>query len=183
MGLALTALLMFIVLGAPFGEANVEGAPSADGLQVEFEVFVEGAPVAVVAHLADPGQTQQTVSLANRSGGVWGGVAGLDVMNYVVVFEAVDTGGEGTLSNPTTLLELGMDSGLLGMDGVVPGAEADKDSPLSPVTRRWGWGAAALTAIALALLALWAMGEKVRGKHAAPRGKRRKRPQEPHRPV
>ncbi len=51
---------------------------------------------------------------------MWGGVADLDVMNYVVVFEAVDADGEGTLSDPTTLLELGLDPALIGMDGDGP---------------------------------------------------------------
>ena len=182
MGMAIAGLLAVIVLGGPFGEATAEGLPSASGLRVEFEVVVDGAPVAVVVHLADPGQAQQTISLGNRSGGVWGGIAGLDVLNYVVVFEAVDAGGGSTLSEPTTLLELGLDPAAIGMGDTVPGVDTDEDRPLSPVTRRWGWAAAALTAIALALLAVWAMGERVRGKHRAVRGKRRNRPEDPQLP-
>lgn len=174
MGTALVALLAVIVLGGPFGEATAEGTSRAGRLEVEFQVVVDGAPVAVAAHAADPGQTQQTISLGKQAGGVWRGVADLDVMNLVVVFEAIDLDGEGVLSEPTTLLELGLDPALIGMDGPVPAGEDEGDKPLSPVTRRWGWGAAALTAVALALLAVWAMGDRVRGKHAAVRGKRRR---------
>jgi hypothetical protein len=169
MGMGLATLLAIIVLGPPFGEATVEGATSGDGLRVEFEVVVSGAPVAVVVHAADPGQTQQTISLGNRTGGVWGGLTELDVMDFVVVFEAIGADGQGTLSEPTTLLELGLDPALIGMDGAVVVDEDDGNRPLTSTTRRWGWGAAALTAIALALLAVWAMGDRARGKHEAPR--------------
>ena len=182
MGMALSALLVVIVLGGPFGEATVEGTHSAEGLQIEFEVAVDGAPVAVVVHAADPGQTQETISLGQRSPGVWGGVADLDVMDFVVVFEAIYANGQGTLSEPTTLLQLGLDPALIGMDDVDPAGEDSGNQPLSAETRRWGWGAVALTAVALALLAVWAMGERVRGKHAAARGKRRTPPEEPQSP-
>jgi len=182
MGMALSTLLVIIVLGGPFGEATVEGTHSADRLRVEFEVEVEDAPVAVVVHVADPGQTQETISLGKRSPGVWGGLADLEVMNFVVVFEAIDANGQGTLSEPTTLLELGLDPALIGLEEVVPVGENEGDQPLSARTRRWGWGAAALTAVALALLAVWAMGDRVGGEHAPVRGKRPKPPEEPQSP-
>jgi len=165
----LATILMIPVLGGPFGGATVEGTLRGDRLQIEFAVVVAGAPAAVVVHAVDPGQTQLTISLGNRGQGVWAGVAELDLMNYVVVFEALYPDGAGDVSDPSTLLELGLDPVLIGM-GAVPAARSDDDEePLSATTRRWGWGAAALTAIALALLAVWAMGERVRGKHAAPR--------------
>jgi hypothetical protein len=52
------------------------------------------------------------------------------------------------------------------MGPVVTVVPADGEQPLSATTRRWGWGAAALTAIALSLLAVWAMGERTNGKHS-----------------
>lgn len=162
-------LMAIIVLGGMFGEATVAGSPAGDRLQVEFEVVVAGAPAAVVVHAVDPGQTQETLSLGDRGGGVWGGIADFEVMNLVVVFEVVYPDGEGDVSEPTTLLQLGLDPALIGMGGVVEVEPDNGDQPLSATTRRWGWGAAALTAIALALVAVWAMGERVRGKHAASR--------------
>ena len=162
-------LMTLIVLGGPFGEATVAGSPAGDRLQVEFEVVVAGAPAAVVVHAVDPGQSQETLSLGDRGGGVWGGIADVEVMNWVIVFEVVYPDGEGDVSEPTTLLELGLDPALIGMGGVIDLEPDDGDQPLSAMTRRWGWAAAALTAIALALVAVWAMGERVRGKHAAPR--------------
>ena len=164
------ALMAVVVLGSPFGEAAVEGTPVGDRLQVEFEVAVAGDPVAVAVHAVDPGQTQETISLGNRGGGVWAGLTDLDVMNYVIVFEVIYADGEGSVSGPTTLLELGLDPALIGMGEGVDVEADDGSQPLSPTTRRWGWGAVALTAVALALLAVWAMGDRVAGKH---RGKHR----------
>lgn len=160
----LAPLLTLIVLGGPFGEATVDGTPFGAGLRVEFEVVVAGAPAAVVAHIVDPGQTQATVSLGNRGQGVWAGTTDLDLMNYVVVFEVVYPDGAGEVSEPTTLLGLDLDPSLLGMGPVATVAPADEEQPLSATTRRWGWGAAALTALALSLLAVWAMGERVTGR-------------------
>ena len=157
-------LLALIVLGGPFGEATVDGTPFGAGLRVEFEVVVAGAPAAVVAHIVDPGQTQSTVSLGNRGAGVWAGTTDLNLMNFVVAFEVVYPDGAGEVSEPTTLLGLGLDPSLLGMGPVVTVAPIDGEQPLSATTRRWGWGAAALTALALSLLAVWAMGERSNGR-------------------
>ncbi len=165
----LAAILVITALGGSFGEATVEGTDRGDRMQIEFAVAVAGAPVAVVVHAVDPGQTQLTISLGDRGRGVWAGIAEFDLMNYIVVFEVVYPDGTGEVSDPTTLLELGLDPALIGMGSVPVTGSDDVERPLSATTRRWGWGAAALTAIALALLAVWAMGERVRGKHAAPR--------------
>ena len=165
----LAPLFALIVLGGAFGEATVDGSSFGAGLRVEFEVVVAGAPAAVVVHLVDPGQSQATISLGNRGQGVWAGITDLDLMNFVVVFEVVYPDGTGEVSEPTTLLGLGLDPALIGMGPLVEADAGDGSQPLSPTTRRWGWGAAALAATALALLAVWAMGERVRGKHAASR--------------
>lgn len=161
--------LALIVLGGPFGEATVDGNLFGAGLRVEFEVVVAGEPAAVVAHLVDPGQTQSTVSLGNRGSGVWAGTADIDLMNFVIVFEVVYPDGTGEVSEPTTLLGLGLDPALLGMGPVETAAPADDEQPLSPTARRWGWAAAALTALALSLLAVWAMGEKGNGESSEAR--------------
>jgi hypothetical protein len=188
MGLKFAALMAVIVLGGPFGEATVEGLPAGEGvpagdhLRVELEIAVAGAPAAVVAHAVDPGQTQQTISLGNRNGGVWGGVADLEVMNFVLVFEVIYPDGESALSEPTTLLELGLDPALIGMEDAVRIEEGDRDQPLSAETRRWGWGSVALAAVALALLAVWAMGDRVGSKHVSVRGRKRNPPAGPQSP-
>ncbi len=167
MAVSLVALLTVAVLGGPFGEATAEGVPTGDRMRVEVEVVVAGSPAAVVVHAVDPGQSQETISLADRSGGAWGGIADLDLMNYVMVFEVIYPDGESSLSEPTTLLQLGLDPALIGMEEVAVVEADDGDQPLTASTKRWGWGAVALAAVALSLLAFWAMGERVNPKRGA----------------
>ena len=81
----------------------------------------------------------------------------------------VDAFLSGEVSEPTTLLGLGLYPALLGMGPVDTAAPADDEQPLSPTARRWGWAAAALTALALSLLAVWAMGEKGNGESSEAR--------------
>ena len=159
MNMTLALVLAVIVLGGPFGEATVGGIERGDGMRVEFAVEVGGSPAAVVVHVVNPGEDQQTVSLNDRGGGTWGSVADLDLINYVAVFEVLYPDGDGEVSDPVTLLELGLDPAVLGM-GEVTEPDEPTDEPLSPSTLRWGWGAVALTAVALALLAVWAMGDR-----------------------
>lgn len=155
-------LLLSVDLGGAFGEASVDGTAVGAELLVDFEVEVGGNPTAVAAHVVDPGQTQETFSLIDRGAGRWGGAAQLDQINFVVVFEVLYAAGDGEVSEPTTLLQLGLDPELIGM--APPSGEADDGEAegLTPATRRWGWGAVALAALALALLAVWAMGERPR---------------------
>jgi len=175
----LATVIVLIGLGSPFGDATVEGTRIGDHLQVEFAVTVEGAPVAVVVHAVDPGQSQETVSLGNRGGVQWAGVTDLDLMNYVIVFEAILADGEGIVSEPTTLFQLGLDPVLIGMGGGVDVVVDDGDEPLSATTRRWGWGALALAAAALALLAVWAMSDRNGGKQGASHSETPGAPKEP----
>ena len=168
MKLTLALVLASIVLGGPFGEATVDGTKSGDGIRVDFEVAVGGSPTAVVVHVMNPGESQETVSLTDRGGGRWGSIADVDRINYVAVFEVLFADGDGEVSDPVTLLELGLDPAVLGM-GEVPAPDEDTDEPLSAATRRWGWAALALVAISLALLAVWAMGDRnSNGKAAGP---------------
>jgi hypothetical protein len=159
MKMTFAVVLAAIVLGGPFGEATAEGVESGDGIRVDFEVTLGGSPTAVVVHVVNPGEDQETVSLTDRGGGRWGSVADLEQINYVAVFEVLYADGDGQVSDPVTLLELGLDPAVLGM-GEVPAPDEETDTPLSPVTRRWGWAALALGAVALALLAVWAMGDR-----------------------
>jgi hypothetical protein len=160
MNMTLAAVLAAIVLGGPFGEATVDGTERGDGMRIEFEVVVGGSPTAVVVHVVNLGEDQETVSLTDRGGGKWGSVADLDLINYVAVFEVLYADGDGDVSDPVTLLELGLDPAVLGM-GEVTEPDEQTDEPLSASTLRWGWAAVALAAVALALLAVWAMGDRV----------------------
>ncbi len=131
----------------------------AGRVEVNFDVEVAGSPTAVAVHVVDPGHDQQTFSLIDRGGGRWGGLAVVDPNNYVVVFEVLYADAQGSVSPPTTLVQLGVDSQMLGI-AVEPAGGEEQQEGLSRASLRWLWAAVALGAAALALLAVWVMGEK-----------------------
>jgi hypothetical protein len=150
-------LLASVELGGLFGTAAAAAeALSADAM--ELEITVEGpASASVVAHLVEPGGEQQTVAMAERSPGAFGAVVEVRRLDYVVVFEVVDRAAQST---PIRLTDLGVDPELVGS---APGAPPTTgDQGLSNETRQWGWLGLALAASALALLAVWALGERAK---------------------
>jgi hypothetical protein len=154
----LSMVLVFAtVLGGVFGEATATATPAGGGrLSVEFTVQVAGDANAVVAHIVDIGGDQSVTSLAARGAGEWGGSTVTDASNLVVVFEAIRPDDSSDMSDPATLATLGVDPTLLGIEG--SGTTRAPAEGYSKRTLRWGWGALALTAWALALLAFWAAG-------------------------
>lgn len=162
-GLLSIVLVLGIVLGGPFGSATATATPTAGGsLEVTFTVLVAGDSGAVIAHIVDIGGDQSTTSLAPQSGGEWSGTTVTDATNLVVVFEAIRPDGSSDLSDPVTFSTLGVDPELIGIEG--SGTTAPADDGYSPRTLRWGWGALALSALALALLAFWAAGGRERSR-------------------
>lgn len=151
------ALLLAVDLGAPFGAASASGEPTPAGtIEVELEVEA-GGEGSVVAHIVDPGNEQQTVSLAERGGNRFGGFVELEPGDFVVVFEWLPADGPAVQSRPVTLTELGLDPALFGGGAIDEPRARGEDLP--PTTRRWGWATLALGAAALALLAVWALGD------------------------
>jgi hypothetical protein len=147
------ALLMLPVLAQTFGDPTATGRQlTAATLEVDLSVVAEGAE-AVVAHLIDPGGEQRTVPMVSRSGSRFGIIVEVPRIDYVVVFEALGAG-VSSQSHPQRLSELGLDPGLL---GILPFTPTTVPEP-NPA-RQWGWVALALGALALALLAWWALPE------------------------
>jgi len=153
--LAVLFLLAGVELGGIFGTAGVSGR-ALTAATIEIDLSVEApAHATVVAHLIEPGGNQRTVALAERSPGVYGGIVEVPRIDFVVVFEAV--GSVGVQSQPVRLTELGLDPALLGRS---PTAPSTTQPGISAETRRWGWLGLGLGAAALAVLALWALGER-----------------------
>jgi len=154
-------VLSAAILGGPFGEATALATRVPGGrMEVTLTVEVAGEADAVVAHLVDIGGGEAIVGLAPRGASEWGGTTETGVSNLVVVFEAIRAGGGSDMSEPVTLATLGVDPGLLGLEG--SGTTGASDEGYSKSTLRWGWGALALAALALALLALWAADSRSR---------------------
>lgn len=152
-------LVSAAILGGSFGEATASASPAPGGqMDVTFTVEVAGEAGAVVAHVVDIGGDQSIVGLAPQGAGVWSGNATMQVSNLIVVFEVIRSDGKSNMSDPVTLATLGVDPGLLGIEGTAT-TQAPPEG-YSEGTLRWGWGALALAAMALALLAFWAAGSR-----------------------
>jgi len=163
----LAILLTLVPAGGVFGEASASATVHSEG-QISLDLTVE-APggTVVVAHVIDPGDDQTIVSMGEQSNGVFTGVAIVENANLVVVFEVLAPNGISRLSDPWTLLQLGVDRSVLGY--VDPGATVDEPEPplVSAADERLLWGAAGAGAAALALVAFWAAGPKPQRSGAA----------------
>lgn len=158
--LFLFLFLLTINLGGAFGDAAATAADLGDGLiVVELEVEAPGA-ITVVAHIIDPGDGQSTHSLGQRTGDVFGGTVNLEQANLVVVFEALDNQGGSVLSDPVTLIELGVEPAALGTVAPAVLLEPEEEGGLSLELRQSIWIAIALSAASLALLTYWVAGPK-----------------------
>ena len=146
-----------VEVGDGFGRATAS-ATDLGATTMELDLTVETDTAAtVVAHLIEPGGTQETLPLVPRGGGVFGIRTEVRKIDHVVVFESVDGQGA-SQSQPLRLSELGVDAEILGVENRPP-TETDE---FSDDTRLWGWAGLGLAALALALIALWALPDRRR---------------------
>lgn len=147
--------LASVIVGGAFGEASATGRQLTSAtIEVDLSVEAEDAE-AVVAHLIEPGADQRTVPLVDRGGGRFEIVIELRKVDYVVVFEVVGPA-LSSESQPLRLTELGLDPAVIGVLPATPTTEPD----ISVDTRQWGWAGLGLGALALALLAWWALPDR-----------------------
>lgn len=167
MPVLLAILLALVPAGGVFGEASASATVHAEG-QISLSLTVEAPTGAVVvAHVMDPGDDQTTVSMGEQSSGVFTGLAVVENANLVVVFEALAPNGISRLSDPSTLLQLGVDPAVLGYVDVDPTADVPEPPLVSAADERLLWGAGGAAAAALALVAFWAAGPKPKRTDAA----------------
>ncbi len=146
-----------IELGGVFGNAVASATSlSSDTIQLDLEVEADD-DAAVVAHLIEPGGTQETIPLSSRGTGTFGIRTEVRKTDYLVVFEALE-GSLASQSQPFRLTDLGVDPALVGVL-TVPFTE---DEEISDSTRQWGWAGLGLAAAALTLIALWALPDRRR---------------------
>ena len=148
-------LLAAIILGGVFGSASatVESV-TEDGMMVEIEVEVSGAPETVVAHMSFE-EERFTLPLLDRGERVFGLRTELERKNYMVVFEVVDE--DATSSEPVSLQEMGADLSLTSGETTTI---TESDEGLSQESQRLLWLATALGATSLSLLAFWVLGDR-----------------------
>lgn len=163
----LAVALLAVEVGGVFGSGSADAVAVSSGeIEVVISVAVEGAPVGVVAHFVDPGDDRMTTTLAERGDGEYAGTTIAERADLGVIFEAIWADGSSNLSRRISLVELGVDPGVL-IDEAIQAPEGEVLA-LDASTKRWGWAALALAAAALSLLAWWALGEypKLRGSTA-----------------
>ena len=146
-----------VELGGVFGNA-VASATAVTSDTIELDLQVEADPAAaVVAHLIEPGGTQETIPLSSRGEGTFGIRTEVRKTDYLVVFEAIE-GSLASQSQPMRLTDLGVDPALVGVLTVPPNG----DEEISDSTRQWGWAGLGLAALALTMVALWALPDRRR---------------------
>lgn len=148
-------LLAAVILGGVFGSASatVESV-TQDGMMVEIEVEVSGAPETVVAHMSFEDE-RFTLPLLDRGDSVFGLRTELERKNYMVVFEVVDE--DAASSDPVSLQEMGADLSLAGRETTTT---TEGEEGLSQESQRLLWLAIALGAASLSLLAFWVLGDR-----------------------
>lgn len=155
MAAIMRGLLAAVILGGVFGSASatVESV-TQDGMMVEIEVEVSGAPETVVAHMSFEDE-RFTLPLLDRGDSVFGLRTELERKNYMVVFEVVDE--DAASSDPVSLQEMGADLSLAGRETTTT---TEGEEGLSQESQRLLWLAIALGAASLSLLAFWVLGDR-----------------------
>jgi hypothetical protein len=151
----LLALLLSVALSPPFGEASarlIGFTPTDVTIEVSVEVQ-ESASVVLMRGQDLSGQELDAVALLLRDDGSWGAVVELPARSDLrIIFELIPEGGASTLSEPSTLADLGIDPQRLTL-------VARPDPPEEPTSRpglAWIITAVIAAVAALALLAAWA---------------------------
>lgn len=150
----LVALLLSVTLSPPFGEASarlIGFTPTEVTIEVSVEV-VDSVALVLMRGQDVSGQELDPVALLRRDDGTWGAVVELPARpDLLIVFEVIPDRGASTLSDASTLADLGIDPERL--------TSTERPDPVEEPTSRPGLAwiiVAALAALAaLALLAVW----------------------------
>lgn len=155
----LLALLLSVVLGAPFGEAEARALEVDSGMTVEVSVDVEDGRTAVLARVVAFAGELPPVALVDQGGGRWVGVLRLSGREDVqVAFEAIDAGGSSSISALSTLTELGVDP------AAVAASRPTSPPNAEPGPNWWLVGGVAAGVAALTLVVFWVLAGANPGK-------------------
>lgn len=144
-----------VEVGGVFGHAQA-AAQQSSANQIELTLSVEAeAAKTVIAHLIEPGGSQQALPLAETSSGLYRIIIEVRKVNYIVVFEQLGVE-VSSQSQPFLLTDLGVASAVLGILTMAP-EEVPQPSPATV----WGWAGLGLAALSLLALAIWAWPVRV----------------------
>ena len=144
------ALLLSVVLGAPFGEAEARALEVDTGMTIEVSVDVVDGRSAVLARVVAFAGELPPVALVDQGDGRWAGVLRLSGREDVqVAFEAIDADGSSEISDLSTLTELGVDP------AVVSPTRPTRPPAPDPGPNWWLIGGIGAGMMALALVVWW----------------------------
>ena len=150
----LLALLLSVTLSPPFGEASARliGFTPTE-VTIEVSVALEDSAALVLMRGQDlSGQELDPVALLRREDGTWGAVVELPARpDLRIVFELIPDRGSSTLSEASTLVDLGIDPARLTL---IERPDPIEDSK-SPPGLAWIVVAGISALAALVLLAVW----------------------------
>jgi hypothetical protein len=150
------ALVMSVVLGAPFGKAEARALEVDTGMTIEVSVELDGGRSAVLARVVAFAGELPAVALVDQGDGRWVGLLRLSGREDVqVAFEAIDAGGATDISDLSTLTELGVDPAI-----VAPTRPTVPPSP-DPGPNWWLIAGLVTGIVAIALLVWWALSGSV----------------------
>jgi hypothetical protein len=151
----LLAILTAVLLTPPFGAATATAIDDSKGLTVEVTVAFSGEAVAMIARPFSDYEELPPTALARHPDGAWIGWVELPTaQNWSIAFEAFEPDGVATLSEGSTLIELGVDVILIESDieGPLPG------KPFLPAGSLWLVVGVVAMVGALVALAFWTFG-------------------------
>lgn len=151
----LVAVLTAVLLTSPFGVATASAIDDSKGLTVEVTVEYSKTAEAVIARPFSDFEELPPTALVEGSDGTWIGWVELPTaQNWRIAFEAFEPDGVSTLSEGSTLIELGVDAIVIKSDieGPLPGR------PLLPPGSIWLIVGVVSMVAALVLLAFWTFG-------------------------
>jgi hypothetical protein len=151
----LLAVLASVVLVSPFGTATASAIDDTGGLTVEVTVEYSANAVAVIARPFSDYEELPPTALIEGPNGAWIGWVELPTaQNWQIAFEAFEPDGVSTLSEGSTLIELGVDAILITseVEGPLP------SKPLLPAGSVWLIVGVVSMVAALVLLSIWTFG-------------------------
>ena len=148
----LLALVLSVVLGAPFGAAEARALEVDAGMTIEVSVAVDSGRSAVLARTVAFAGELPPVALIDQGDGSWVGVLRFSGREDVqVAFEAIKPNGSSDISELSTLTELGVDPAV-----VSPTRPTVPPAP-EPGPNWWLIGGIAAGVAAFGLLIWWVL--------------------------
>lgn len=151
---AFAALIVAVVLTAPFGDATAAAIDIDDGLTIDVVVEVDGTYEAVLFRPFSSFEELAPTALRNLGGNEWGGAVALPTAeDWFVVFDAIEPDGTSIRSDTTSLSDLGVDPVVLAGEPEAAVSRSIDDSTW------WLIAGSVLALAALGALAWWTFSD------------------------